>query len=696
MTAFRASCKKVKAILMSLKRYNEKGVKLDCITHYGCSKGAYGERKEYRMDATSKSISELAWVFWKQGGQAKEEALSAEHLGQCKKVGDAIVRTNDGILKFEKHEEMIRGAVIYCAHSLLLPLVDRPTEFFRQIQEVWREEHQNGGKISAQALAYIHNEKIFDVFDLAVSASALEENPFGILHTLTEAFPFFIRINIPKVFELAERTYEKEKGDLAGGMMHNALSEWLVHYPCEARDIISQHIKEPKESSANLYRVAILAVGKADFCEGYLFATEGAASKELLVAGPAIDALGFFDYQLPLHKEEFERSYQTVGAVLADEDHKHFLAAAQTLTRLVDIDPTKYEALKQLGATGKFEALFALSNFLFFKQDKYGDQPWFSEIAFCCSAAQNEHHGIIRNLDMFLYGWIRRPQNQDQIVKWLETWIVAQDDATLRDVGVDGAFPSFMHEFANNRAFFQAVITRWLVHENLRFPRTAERIISYAQVHGIQSIDFDHGELDSMDAPTLLLLVRRMLGYVHRDATLLSLIWSLRNIPDAEKKVYQLMGSVLVTHLGYDFPKSTKEFISAEQSKLPKGAPLYQFCENILQNIAETFNALDALPRLKELEPAESRVRIVRALRHKNNQSLRKAAEKESVFLNIITKVPLKAGTGSFSLFQGGYTEINKLSSYSYAINIPRSEVIDQVGANHQRLLFRISKKGEP
>jgi hypothetical protein len=639
--------------------------------------------------------NELAWIIWKQGGQAKEDALSVEQLRQCEEIGNAIVRTKDGILKFEKDEEMVQGAVIYCANFLLLPLADKPNEFFRQLQEVWREDYQRGTKLSAQALAYIHNEKLSDIFDLAVSASDLAENPFGILHELSEAFPFLAGINISKLFELTEMTYEKERRDLAGGMMHNALSDWLVHHPDEARDIISRHIKEPKESSANLYRVAMLALGKASFSEGYALAMKGMVSREPLVAGPAIDALGFFDYQLPLYNEEFERSCQLVESVLSNKDHEHFFTAAQTLTRLVDVDPTKHTALMNLGATGKIEALYALSNFLFFKQDKYGDQEWFSEIAFCCAAAKNERHGIIHNLDMFLYGWIKRPQNQEQIIKWLEAWIIAQDDTTLRDVGIDGGFPSFMCEFAHNRAFFQVVITRWLVHENLRFPRAAERIISYAQVHGIQNIDFDNKQLDSMDAPTLLLLARRMLGYVHSDATLLSLVWSLRNISDAEKKAYSLMGSVLATHLGYDFPKSTKEFLSAEQSKLPKDSSLYQFCENALQNIAETFNDLDALPRLKELEPAESQIRVVRELRHKNNQSLRKAAEKESVLLNTITKVPLKAGTGSFSFFQGAYTEINKLSSFSYAINIPRSEVIDQVGANHQRLLFRISKKGE-
>ena len=660
----------------------------------GRTNGAYGERKEDGMDATSKGISELAWVFWKQGGQAKEDALSVEQLRQCEAVGNAIIRTDGGIFKFEKDDEMIQGAVLYCAKSLLLPLANKPNEFFRQLQQVWREDYQRGAKISAQALAYLHNEKILDIFDLAVSATDLKENPFGILHELSEAFPFLAGINISKLFELSEIAYEKEKRDLAGGIMHNALYDWLVHHSDEARDIISRHIKEPKESAANLYRVAILALGKASFPEGYAFAIKGMESKELLVAGPAIDALGFFDYQLPLHKEEFERSCQIVGDVLAKTDQEHFLTAAQTLTRLVDIDPTKHTALMNLGATGKIEALYALSNFLFFKQDKYGDQQWFSEIAFCCAAATNEHHGIIHNLDMFLYGWVKRPQNQEQIIRWLEAWIISQDDTTLRDVGIDGAFPSFMHELALNRAFFQVVITRWLVHENLRFPRAAERIISYAQVHSIQSIDFDRDQLDSMDAPTLLLLARRMLGYVHRDATLLSLIWSLKNTSDAEKRAYPLMGSVLVTHLGYDFPKSTKEFLSAEQSKLTKDSPLYKFCENALQNIAETFNDLDALPQLKELEPAESRIKVVRELRHKNNQSLRKEAEKESVLLSTITKVPLKAGTGSFSFFQGGYTEVNKLSSFSYAINIPRSEVIDQVGANHQRLLFRISKKG--
>ena len=151
------------------------------------------------------------------------------------------------------------------------------------------------------------------------------------------------------------------------------------------------------------------------------------------------------------------------------------------------------------------------------------------------------------------------------------------------------------------------------------------------------------------------------------------------------------MEQVFVEYIGYDYPGTTYTFIQERiKGKVPK--KIKEVGKRILVSIDNYQNALDALPRLKELKPSSAKLRQFRVAQQLAMKKSMEAAEEKSILRQMVTTISLKAGRSSFSHRAGLVSEKMHLGTYSHSYSLPRSEVTDPVGSNIQRLHFRNQK----
>jgi hypothetical protein len=634
-------------------------------------------------------FDELAWRCWKQGGRLKKDELSAEER-QFSKLLDNELFIDDGeSFHFVDDEEMHNRASRHFGRFYLTPLLNTPEEIFKLVQQTWVEESGKSIQISGRALAFIQNEGIGDIHHLGLLAIERGQHPFVIWRSLNAALPLLNTLNVQSLFELTKGTHDKSN------ILYGDLVEWFSGHQPEANTVIRIHLRNPAEDTANLYKMALLGLAKSKFSEGFKLAIEGCRSSDICIAGPAIDALGLLDYTLSDRLSAFEEAFEFVRGLIKTPESKFFVFAAKTLTHLVAIQPSSYESLLELGAIATPSALYPLSTFIMRESRKFEEHDWIFEIALLCAATKSEHHGIITNLDLFLSGWANKPAKSAQVIQCLEKWIEAQEYSTIKSIGIDKSFISTFEVLMHSPPALSVVVTDWLTRDDFKFPLAAERIINSLISHRINILCFDKGQIDHMDDAALLFLVRRTLGYVYHDSMLQSLIWSLTTTVDAENRVFGLVGSVFIDHIGYDYPHSTKKFLSTVCDGLSEDDPLYNLCQAILSNINKLFVQLNNLPSLKEMLPNDEKAKIINKKRQKQSRSLKEAIEENSPFLSTITKIPLKAGRSYFFLHKGNYTEKTKLSTISSSITVARSAIIDEAGAFRQISLFRVCRRGE-
>ena len=104
-------------------------------------------------------------------------------------------------------------------------------------------------------------------------------------------------------------------------------------------------------------------------------------------------------------------------------------------------------------------------------------------------------------------------------------------------------------------------------------------------------------------------------------------------------------------------------------------------------------SALEALPRLRELQVPMALRRDLAKARAKTMQSSIREAQKRSVFARLATQVHIKAGETSFQHRGGSWTEPMHFASHSVSFEMPRREVLDPVGNAYRRLQLRTANR---
>jgi hypothetical protein len=640
------------------------------------------------------ALSALAWRICTD--EKRAPALvdhSDERSALQAALGDGRLLEDDRGVRFADEHAMVLAATEHFLRTETDGLLASPRACFERLHDVFTREIGKQHRVSGCALAELHNAGRLDGFAWARQAIEAGVNVFDVLLVMEGAVPLFNAACAQEIYDFFAGHYEQVKNDLAGGIVSVKLPLWLAKLPDIARALKQMHEASPQERSTSLYACALQGLILHRFDEGFVFALEAAGNPTPTIIGPALHMLGLVDYANPPHLEALEHVIKLCTGIIRTPGHAQLGTATRALCRLLPAaEPRIVPLLEEAAKTGAPEALYALSEAMFYAQETLRDREWFWPLYLHLAAAKAEHKGILDNIDLVLMEWIRHPDRQDRALEFLNGWIAHQPLEVIRDGTPEKLFDATVNQLKKQPVLLNRAVTTWLLHDDKRYPIVAFHVISHLHEPVSKSLALDPAIIDTLQPNEIRFLVRRILGFIVGEDAQIGLIFSLVRTRDAKTRTLGLVIEVLRDHVGYDFPHRTMDYLK-ERHAAEVDENIRALCGEVITALEQDLAALDALPRLKELAPLSAKVHRFARERGKQMGRALDEVSKDSIWRRIASHVVLKAGSRTFQSIQGRYTEPMELKGISHSMALPRSAISDPAGADYKRYIFRTTTK---
>lgn len=579
-------------------------------------------------------------------------------------------------------------------NTRLLALLSKPAELFSVLHENYVDELNNDKDIVGKAFARIQNEGHGCAFELGLAAIPETEWIFKIILVLEKTVPHLETVNIDNLLAFEKGAYAALTNDYNGGAVRRPFYKWFGDHPNEAKILIGEHMASPCEETAPIFRAAIVGLGNRYFNEGFALGLLGAEYGPLHLAAPSISALSSYDWTKPGREEELSQFIELLVATLNKNESPLYFSSAYALQDIVSQRPEFHQKLIEVGEKGKPEGLSAVTTFLYQNIKGYKTEPWYEELLFLCTPTPANRTKSIDRLDLVLSGFAQSDQDWVKLINWFDQWIASQkqEDCPLK---LAELFDSTFQKLFSHPSKISSFFTRWIMHDDGRYAEVAHWIASWMNVRDLDYLSYDLDTVNALDNDGLVLLIRRTLGWIFTEGLLINLAWSLTNAEDAPNKTYSHVYTILSSYIGYDFPHQVREFIEKKRQEIKKNAKIQGLCDQIIRDLDSYRDALDSVGTADEFKPNRSKIIAFNKARNKEMQDSMEEANEQSVILQMVTQVPVKYGKGWFGRVRGSYTPSAQFTSFEKSMALPRREVIDKVGNERDRILFRSSTRGE-
>lgn len=640
-------------------------------------------------------LAALAWRIWSAGGTPSLVEDAAIRAGLYPALCDGVLLEDENGLQFVSEPSMVQAATQYVLQAEVTLLSSTPKACYKRLHEIWREEIGKEDKVSGHVLAILHNTGHLDAYSWGQQAIENGIRVFDVLHVLEGAVTHFQDACSESIFKFFTGHYESVKNDLMGGLVYPKLQSWFTQHPDVASEVKRLHEKHPEERSGSIYGCSLHGLILNDFRSGFALTLAASSSLDPLIAGPAVHVLGLADYSHSSCRAALDETIRVCSGITRTLGHPLLGTAARTLSRLVLLDENVIACLlDEIGKTAVPEALYSLSDFLWREEKTIEEKDWFWPLLLNLTAAKTEHKGILDNVDMMLTNWMKDPVKKQRAKEFMNIWISSQPNDAFNDGGLEQYFSSTVHQLAEQQADLNFMLTEWLLNNDSRYPMIAQKLISHLRVSGLTSLELDSTIIDKLSQDDIRFLLRRILGYIVGDELQIGLVFSLVRTRDAKKRTFGYISSVLQDHVGYDYPYQTIEFLKTRQNAKNEKKAVKALCKQISFELQRYLDELGALPDLKEFHPSSMKMRRFAKERQRQMNESMEEASKDSIWRQIATHIPLKAGRRMFQTINGQYTAPTELNEMSHSVALPKSEITDPAGAARERVLFRRSKRG--
>lgn len=563
-------------------------------------------------------------------------------------------------------------------------------EWFDIAHELWRHEIGKEDSAAGRLLALVH--QMSDIFPIATNAiKSKSARVFDVLHVIEAALPYLEEIPADGVLSLIAEQHEGTKNDLAGGMLFNKLQERLVDLPDTCLEIHALLIDDASEATISLYATAVVALAKSSPENALSLVLEDVESSNPILKSIAVWTLGRLLTSSLVATDSFQDVTDIIIKNMSSQEAKIRQTAIRAAAFAVQTTDAFDKHLIQLGEAQDQLALSAIAEILFQIKNRANFHDWFRLM----SGLSPSSIGAINLFDIMLSQMLPIKTEQQFALSCITEWVKLNANAVPRDKQFTELFDSTSHQLANQAELLSQVITDWFLSDHQQHASAAAGLLSYLWVHGLRKLEFSTARIDTLGQSDMVFLARRLVGYVISEDHLLSLTLSLLKTQNANVRAYGMVNSLLVEEIGKDYPSRTIELLEVAKAEAVD-VGLIQFYSSAIEAISARVNELNALPRLDELRPSPSLQRQFASARAKQmNESMEEMREK-SIIRKLATEIPIKAGVGFFNFHDGGYAEPTQMQSISQYVSLPMREVLDTVGYEISRLMYRNVKRDEP
>ena len=569
--------------------------------------------------------------------------------------------------------------------------VERET-LFLVAHDLWSKEIGRADFASGRLLVEV--SKYVDVLHLAADHIAAGANCFNVLHVIESMLVHAQDIRIESLIELARAQYVGTKGDFFAGMLYSSLEKWLATRPQVAREIFESMADSTDEVAANLLGTAIIGLSRSSPAEAVALSFGASESGQTFRKRIGYWICGQLLQQSNISAPDRTTLEQIILNGLHDADIDIRRESVRAATSALHLSVAFDNVLRELAQAENQDVLVAIGNTLSLNSSELQEQGRFFNWLPLLVAVAPSGTRPLDSLDHVLSNVLKsNATNRTNVIEFLTAWTLRHSGDTPIEKAFAQCFDQCLYKLAELPDVLASIITEWLTNEARQLAAATAGLLSELEVHRLHAVHFDSEKLSSMNAEELMFLARRLLGFVHSPQQLLSLSLSMLNVDaDALRRTTPLLRALIVDEIGYDYPGTTIEALTTAAASEARPDVKISL-EEWRQNLESVQISLEQLPRLNELRPPSQLQRQFALARSKQMDRAQKEASKGSIFRQIATEIPLKAGRGCFNHMHGQYGEPCLLKAVSYSIEMPRREILDPVGNAIRGFNFRTAKK---
>jgi len=645
------------------------------------------------LDSVPEDIGHLALALHGQRGQT----LSIEHnsakqlLGDCEKHGRWMVKEN--LLEFASLEARNHCVAVHTYRENLRSLEDiSPSLVFDLAYDLWCNEIGHSDSACGRFLA-LASERLNILQEAANLISTGERGVFDVLHVVQAALPHLPAITAEDLCAVVGAQHPKTERDLARGQIFSAIEDALMQRPTLAWELYRHLEKNVTDSTLNLVASALLALAKAGELDSVATcALQDVESENILIAQIAnwVVARLMNSYELP---EEIQgRCVAALRNNAQHPDSRIRQSAAQAIAHISAKEPMLLDDLLGLARSLDENILAIVANHLFMNSGAIQHYEALPELLDVLTNIPPELGGALDNMDWVLSTLLKGGSHDELVLRYLSVWVVKHGKEGVKDKESIERFDQTIMALVEKPQILQHLITEWLIADEKQLPSASSGLISFLWVRGYREPRFSKEVLDRLDPKGIIHLARRMLGFVFAEESLLSLTFSLLDTQDAPARTYGIAYSLLTKEIGRDYLGSTLDAMKLQaESASPEAQAMLESAHSELSAYKK---AIDDLPVLQELRPPFQLRRAISLRRSREMRNTMDAADEQSVMLKLVTRVPIKAGVGWFSVKNGNVGDTSHFHSFSHQVSLPRRTISDPVGYAINGLLYRIAKRG--
>ena len=533
------------------------------------------------------------------------------------------------------------------------------------------------------------NARNLDLFRITAEAINLGQDVFRVAHTLVQIFPHLKEIHPNSLLDFLKIYDEKTKNDLMSGQLFEPVrkrsaiqKDWALS--------LEQSILENEDKRFHTYLLSIyLGLADSNFDFGYSKIKTAYSSniKELKTVGlRSIGLLG------SLTEENKKESFDAILDGANDEDEIIAVNAAFSISRRYEenllLNEKRIELSKASAPAVRYEILRQIQ----FKQGTLDSSD--IEIVKNLCVYDLKLKGITDSLDSIVYFLLSK--GQIEVAKDILTkWVASHELEDHRQYNFTEQFDSSVFEILKNGNLIELMVTEWFNSDDFRYHHVLQEIISHMGVHGIRAAKLNLDILKTFNDVDFLYVVRKILGFTHDFDISISLVLSILELDSLTRKTASLVASVLIDHIGENYLIKTLDRLNLEIKNAADGTEKSIALNTAITELQKRKDQRTALSDCVELRPnAEHQAELSKAF-NKSMATSMKEARKKSVIQSLLTHVAIKSGVSWFSFYNGEYHEPSKMGSFSHGVELPKKDVLDEVGASFERAGFRLAKRGE-
>jgi hypothetical protein len=536
-------------------------------------------------------------------------------------------------------------------------------------------------------LVTLHNEGLIDVvkaFESLKINSSSGPDFFPTRHIFEKALPD-INAPVPSVMRCVLHLYRNAAKDMAAGTIIESFIDFLAKEPTRPRETLTE-IEASPDMFADLLPATLIAGSHIDNPFYLSEAIRLCEDNNVELRRRAVFSIGRLKWPEGSAKPEsalaaLERS---AAAETDDQILAGIIKSAFALLQLDKAQEPRAVSLFEIALSKRGEyALHAASEVFAFCT---GELP--VSLLDCLfgylARVKSTNKGTLHNVDLGVSHLLEKG-HPEKAIQFLENLLLAHPSEPMME-----AFDGAAREILNNKVLVSKVLTRWFLHGDKVLCESVHTIIGAH--HGDDLLlEIDPTELQSADLTHVMFVARKAIGYLFMQpiSAATVLISLMRHTTD--NTVLTELGALLFDPLLLNFTGKVREYVM-QSSKLESGK-VKEVIDKALKAIDEYLGYLRAVGDLTALHPGEAqREAHHRYFSHLMAESY-KAAEAQSVFLNLVSKSVLLYGRKSINYVNGPDGQSHRmeigLQTHGTEMEFPRMENIDPFGLDYMLRMFR-------